>query len=62
MGRMDDQPHQDVPKPLIPTGSVDRILFLGGKQLTVFQSVGLVVIGVCVAVAIGGSILVNELI
>ena len=44
------------PPKLLPAGSVNRVLLLGGKNLTVFQSVGLLFIGVCVA-AIGGSFL-----
>ena len=44
------------PAKLLPAGSVNRVLLLGGKNLTVFQSVGLLFIGVCVA-AIGGSFL-----
>jgi hypothetical protein len=42
------------PPKLLPAGSVNRILLLGGKNLTIFQSVGLLFIGICVA-AIGGS-------
>lgn len=46
------------PPKLVPAGSVNRVLLLGGKNLTVFQSVGLLFIGVCVG-AIGGSLLVE---
>ena len=60
---MTDTRHQrhsgDVPR-LVPTGSVDKVLLTGGKNLTLFQSVGLVMIGFGVALGIGVPILVNE--
>jgi hypothetical protein len=39
---------------------VDKVLLTGGKNLTLFQSVGLVMIGFGVALGIGVPILVNE--
>lgn len=42
----------NVPK-LIPTGSVDRVLLLGGRNLTLFQSVGLSVISLLCAAGFG---------
>jgi len=36
------------PPKLLPTGSVDRVLLIGGKNLTMFQSIGLLFIGLCV--------------
>lgn len=33
------------PPKLVPVGSLDRVLLLGGKKLTMFQSIGLVVFG-----------------
>jgi hypothetical protein len=47
------------PPKLLPVGSVNRVLLLGGKNLTMFQSFGLMFIGVCVA-GTGGSFLVGE--
>ncbi len=35
------------PPKLLPTGSVDRILLVGGKNLTMFQSIGLLFFGLC---------------
>jgi hypothetical protein len=32
---------------LVPSGSVDRVLLIGGKNLTIFQSIGLLFIGIC---------------
>ena len=43
------------PPKLAPAGSVNRVLLLGGKNLTVFHSLGLMFIGLCVA-GIGGSL------
>jgi type IV secretory pathway TrbL component len=48
-----------VPK-LVPAGSVNRVLLIGGKNLTMFQSVGLMFIGVCVAAGVGGLLFVAE--
>src|SRR5215472_12294853 len=42
------------PPKLVPAGSVNRVLLLGGKNLTMFQSLRLLFIGACVA-GIGGS-------
>jgi hypothetical protein len=52
-----DQQQQglEAPPKLVPAGSVNRVLLLGGKNLTVFQSLGLMFIGLCVA-GIGGSL------
>ena len=50
--------HQDgleAPTKLVPAGSVNRVLLLGGKNLTVFQSLGLMFMGLCIA-GIGGSL------
>ena len=44
----------------MPTGSVDKVLLTGGKNLTLFQSVGLAVIGVGFALGIGVPLLLNE--
>jgi hypothetical protein len=41
-----------VPK-LIPAGSVNRVLLVGGRNLTLFQSVGLIVMGLLFAVGFG---------
>jgi hypothetical protein len=43
-----------------PTGSFDRVLLRGGKNLTMFQSVGLAIFGLCVALGVGVPVLVNE--
>ena len=45
---------------LVPAGSVNRLLLIGGKNLTMFQWVGLIVIGVLVAFGVGGSFLATE--
>jgi len=45
---------------LVPAGSVNRVLMVGGKNLTTFQSLGLTLIGLCVAGGIGAPILVSE--
>jgi len=51
--------HGDVPR-LVPRGSVDKVLLIGGKTLTLFQSVGLAVVGLCFALGIGVPIILNE--
>jgi hypothetical protein len=48
------------PPKLIPAGSVNRILLIGSKNLTMFQSVGLMFIGICVAGGVGGLTFVAE--
>jgi hypothetical protein len=48
------------PPRLIPTGSFDKVLLTGGKNLTLFQSVALVVTGLGVALGAGVPILVHE--
>jgi len=50
----------DRPPKLLPAGSVNRVLLVGAKNLTIFQSVGLMFIGVCVSAGVGGLILVGE--
>jgi hypothetical protein len=37
---------QSLPPKLVPTGSVDRVLLVGGKSLTLFQSIGVLVFAV----------------
>jgi hypothetical protein len=49
----------DRPPKLLPAGSVNRVLLIGAKNLTIFQSVGLMFIGV-VAGGVGGLFLVGE--
>lgn len=46
-----------------PTGSVDEVLFTGkrkGKNLTLFQSVGLAVWGLCVILGVGVPSMIGE--
>jgi hypothetical protein len=57
--RRDRHRHGNPPR-LIPTGSVDKVLLTGGKNPTLFQSVGLAVVGLCFALGIGVPILLNE--
>ena len=48
---------------LVPTGNVDEVLLTGkshGKNLTLFQSVGLAVLGLCVVLGIGVSAIAGE--
>ena len=48
---------------LVPTGNVDDVLLTGkshGKNLTLFQSIGLAVLGLCVVLGIGVSAIVGE--
>ena len=40
---------EDAPK-LVPAGSVNRVLLLGGKNLTRCQSIGLTLIGLCLGI------------
>jgi hypothetical protein len=58
--RRDSSRYRHPPR-LVPTGSVDKVLLTGGKNLTLFQSVGLVVIGLGVALGAGVPILMYEL-
>jgi hypothetical protein len=51
--------YETVPK-LLPAGSVNRVLLIGGRNLTTFQAIGLMFIGVCVAGGVGGLILIGE--
>lgn len=51
-------------KRLVPTGSVDEILFTGstaGKNLTLFQSIGLMITGLGVALGVGLMLIASEL-
>jgi hypothetical protein len=50
----------DDPPKLVPAGSVNRVLLLGGKNLTMFQSAFLAGIGLCVTAGTG-SFLVRQL-
>lgn len=53
-----------IPKRLVPTGSVDEVLLTGstgGKSLTLFQSVGLMITGLGVALGIGLMVIASEL-
>jgi len=45
---------------LVPTGSFDKVLLTGGKNLTLFQSVALAVTGLAIAVGVGVPIFVHE--
>jgi hypothetical protein len=45
---------ENVPK-LIPTGSLNKVLLVGGKNLTLFQSLWLIVFGLLVAIGFGIS-------
>jgi hypothetical protein len=50
---------------LVPTGNVDDVLLTGkihGKNLTLFQSIGLAVLGLCVVLGIGVSAIAGEFI
>jgi len=49
----------------VPTGNVDDVLLTGkrhGKNLTLFQSIGLAVLGLCVVLGIGVSAIAGEFI
>jgi hypothetical protein len=51
-------------KRLVPTGSVDEVLFTGstgGKSLTLFQSVGLIIAGLGVALGVGAMLIAGEI-
>src|SRR5579859_2144725 len=53
----------DAPPRLVPTGNVDEVLLTGksrGRDLTLFQSVGLAVFGVCLVLGIGIPMIVSE--
>jgi hypothetical protein len=54
--------HDDAePSPkLVPTGSFDKVLLTGGKNLTLFQSIALIITGFGVALGAGVPIIVNE--
>jgi hypothetical protein len=45
---------------LVPTGSFDKVLLIGGKKLTLFQSVALIITGLAVALGVGVPMLVLE--
>jgi len=57
--RIGEQHGIDHPPKLLLAGSVNRVLLLGGKKLSMFQSFGLMFVGVCV-VGIGTSFFVVE--
>ena len=51
------------PKPLVPTGSVDEVMLTGstrGQSLTLFQSVGLMITGLGVALGVGAISIASE--
>ena len=45
----------------ISLGSIDRVVLTGGPNLTLFQCIGLVVIGLCVALGVGVPLIVGEI-
>jgi hypothetical protein len=49
------------PPKLVPTGSFDQVLLIGGKNLTLFQSVALVITALAVAFGVGVPIILHEL-
>jgi hypothetical protein len=54
--KADQQQHGlEHPPKLLPAGSVNRVLLIGGKNLTMFQSIGLIFMGLCFA-GTGGSL------
>jgi hypothetical protein len=61
-GIRDRRNHHDAQKPprLVPTGSFDKVLLTGGKNLTTFQSVALIITGFGVALGAGVPIIVME--
>jgi hypothetical protein len=59
--KLNEQRHHTAHTPKFqPTGSFTRVLLTGGKNLTMFQSVGLAIFGVCVALGVGVPALVIE--
>ncbi len=54
----------EVSKQLVPTVSVDKVLLTGstgGKGLTLFQSVGLMIAGLGIALGVGAMIIAGEI-
>jgi hypothetical protein len=62
---MSDNRHDSkAPKRLVPTGSVDEVLLTGStgsKSLTLFQSIGLTITGLGVALGVGAMLIASEL-
>jgi hypothetical protein len=59
--KRDERRHRFEKSPkLVPVGSLDRVLLIGGKDLTMFQSIGLVFFGLWVAAGIGAPVLMVE--
>ena|SRR5215469_25718 len=48
-------------KNFVSLGSIDRVVLTGGSNLTRFQCLGLIVIGLCVAVGIGVPLILGEI-
>jgi hypothetical protein len=67
MTSQQDERYRDspkAPKRLVPTGSVDEVLFTGstgGKSLTLLQAVGLMITGLGVALGVGAVLIAGEL-
>ena len=62
--RQDQRRAPKEPKRLVPTGLIDEVLFTGstgGKSLTVFQSIGLMITGLGVGLGFGALLIVIEL-
>jgi hypothetical protein len=57
MSTMHSTKHHGGAPRLVPTGSVDKVLLTGRKNLTLFQSVGLAVVGLAFALGIGVLVL-----
>ena len=55
-----DREHPSKVPRLVPTASFDKVLLIGGKNLSSFQSLCLVITGVCVGLGIGVPIILNE--
>lgn len=58
--RLEQANTREKPPKLIPTGSLNKVLLIGGKNLSVFQCIGLIFIGIC-AVGIGSPLVLDEL-
>ena len=52
--------HKTGPPKIVPTGSFDKVLLTGGKNLTHFQSWALIVTGLGVALGVGVPIIVMD--
>ena len=61
-GATDRRKHREASHPpkLVPTGSFDKVLLTGGKNLTLFQSVALVITALAVAFGVGVPIVLHE--